>query len=355
MKSLFFTPGPSQLMPTVEEHLRTAMRDDIASYSHRSLLFTKLYEDTVSSLKKLLDIPADYQVFFLSSATEAWERAIQNCVHTTTFHLVNGAFSKKFYQMAGELGKTAHMLQVEDGEGFNPVSLDIPDECEAVCIVQNETSTGVSIDRHDIYAIKKNFPDKLIMLDIVSSAPYFDIDYTFTDCVLFSVQKGFGLPAGLGVLIVSPRAMETAARNRAKSLPVGSYHSFHTLKAYADKMQTPETPNVLGIYLFNKVIHDMLDKSIAAVRRNTEVKFQMIHHFFVDSPKYHLFVANTALRSATVTVAEVEGGSKPLIERLAAENVIIGSGYGQYKPTHIRIANFPAHTTDEVKHLLEML
>ena len=64
------------------------------------------------------------------------------------------------------------------------------------------------IPAENIHKVAKQYPDKLIAVDAVSSAPYGDLDYRLLDIVFFSVQKLFGLPAGLGILIVSPRAIE---------------------------------------------------------------------------------------------------------------------------------------------------
>ena len=51
-------------------------------------------------MKSFLEIPENYNICFLSSANEIWERIIQNLVLNSSTHLVNGAFSKKFYDFA---------------------------------------------------------------------------------------------------------------------------------------------------------------------------------------------------------------------------------------------------------------
>ena len=47
-----------------------------------------------------MNIPEDNGIFFTGSATEIWERLIQNTVEHESFHLVNGSFSKKFYDFS---------------------------------------------------------------------------------------------------------------------------------------------------------------------------------------------------------------------------------------------------------------
>lgn len=356
------TPGPSQLFPTVKDHIKNGLKEDIYSISHRGSGFQKIYENTCCLLKKLLNIPSDYQIFFLSSATEAMERIIENCVEEKSFHFVNGAFSDRFFKTAQELGKNPQKYESEEGRGFEFNKTKIPQGAELLCFTHNETSTGVVL--HE-YPHPDPLPQRerergnagegekpLVALDIVSSVPYVEVDYSFFDCVFFSVQKGFGLPAGLGVLIVSPKAMKKAARLQEKGISTGSYHSFSSVLKYGEKFQTPETPNVMGIYLLGKVLEDMLTIGIQEIRQQTEEKAKMMYDFFDTSSKYVPFVKEHKFRSQTVLTIEVKAGSRPLIERLKKKGIIVGSGYGAFKDSQIRIANFPAITRRDVKRLL---
>src|SRR5688572_10779529 len=84
-----FTPGPSQLYFTIEDHMRTALREGIPSISHRSKQFESIYRETVDGLRELLQLPADYHIYFTGSATEIWERILQNLVIDSSFHFVN--------------------------------------------------------------------------------------------------------------------------------------------------------------------------------------------------------------------------------------------------------------------------
>lgn len=355
MKNIYFTPGPSQILPSVAKYLKDALQEDIPSISHRGKTYQELFASTTEMLRKLLKIPKDYEVFYISSATEAMERIIENCVTANSYHFVNGAFSKRFYDTALELKKNPTKYEVEDGKGFTFQKVKIPHPTELVCFTQNETSTGVMIDPSDIYEIKKNNPDSLIAVDIVSSVPYVTLDYTFLDCVFFSVQKGFGLPAGLGILIISPKAMEKAKFLADNNHNVGSYHNFLVLSQFAKKNQTPETPNVLGMYLLNKVVQEMLKTGIETIRKQTERKAKTLYTFFEKNKAYTVFVEDKNLRSPTVIVIEVKGGSTNLIKNLKEKGIVMGSGYGSYKEKHIRIGNFPAISIKDVKKLLRNL
>jgi phosphoserine aminotransferase len=362
MQQIYFTPGPSQLYPTVRDHILQALEEDIPSLSHRSEKFHTIVKDTYDSLRELLDIPKDYQIFFTASATEAMERIIQNCVEEKSHHFVNGAFSKRFYQIALDLKKssTQTVASTDHIFDFTPTN---PTDAELICLTHNETSVGTSIPTEKLNTDKLLSENRkprtenrnpLLSLDIVSSVPSVALDYTKLDCVFFSVQKGFGLPAGLGVLIVSPRAMVKAKQLYEQGHNVGSYHKFGTLYEQAQKFQTIETPNVLGIYLFNKVLHDMLETGIATIRKETEEKAALLYDHFDSHPSLTpLIPQNTpSWRSQTVIVIKTPIGSRAIIQHLKTKGFTIGSGYGDQKEHQIRIANFPAHAIKDIKTLL---
>jgi len=350
MKKVFFTPGPSQLYPTVQKHIKEALAHDITSISHRSTEFQEIYKTASNNLRKLLKIPADYHIFYLSSGTEAMERVIQNCVEKKSFHVADGAFSDSFQKIASDLGKKAELVRVRDGAYIDCLKINVPKDAELICLTQNETSTGVVLPSSCIRHVRQAYAKTLIALDIVSSAPDPVIDFKNVDCIFFSTQKGFGLPAGLGVLIVSPNAVRKSKLIKNKHISVGSYHTFERLVQYEEKFQTPETPNVLDLYLLSKVSGDMLKKSIKTIRADTHTKAVFLYDLFERHNRFKLF-AEKHMRSETVVVVEVLGGSGSLIRYLASRGFIVGSGYGEYKDKHMRIANFPAHTMAHMKRL----
>ncbi len=136
---------------------------------------------------------------------------------------------------------------------------------------------------------------------------------------------------------------------------IGSYHSFVSLNHNAKKYQTPETPNVLGIYLLGKVINDMRKKGLAVIQKETEIKSSLLYNFFDQNMKYSPFVKDKTIRSKTIIPIEVFGGSEKIIKSLSNHGIIVGSGYKIFKKSQIRIANYMAHSIQEVEKLLERL
>ncbi|MBV6647786.1 MAG: aminotransferase class V-fold PLP-dependent enzyme [Cyclobacteriaceae bacterium] len=352
-QNIYFTPGPSQLFYTVQDHIKNALKQDIGAISHRGKAFQSLYQSTQENLRELLDVPKDYDIFFLSSATEIWERIIQNLVDQSSYHFVNGSFSKRFYQFTQDYQKQSKARTVEFGSGFD--QLDIPEEAELIAITKNETSTGFSFHDDDLMAIRQQNPGQLIALDVVSSIPAVPLDFDLVDTAYFSVQKCFGLPAGLGVWMVNQRCYDQHARLKAKGKVTGSYHSLDSLKSNGEKHQTPETPNALNIYLLGKVAEDMLRKGPKMIENETNYKSALLYQTFEQHDSLLPFIKEKKNRSKTVAVGEVDGGNEKLMKYLADKKMITGSGYGPFKKDHIRIANFPTHSKEQVELLCDTI
>jgi len=354
MKRKYFTTGPTELYPEIKTYIEEAISNDICSINHRSEEFIKVCRKTVGSLKSLLHVPEDYHVFFLASATECMDRIIMNCVEEKSFHFVLGAFSKRFYKTATDLDKKASMIDVPFGESFDFENIEIKSNAELICLTQNETSTGIAIDPDEIYKIKNGNPDSLIAVDLVTSVPYYNLDISKFDCTFFSVQKGFGLPPGLAVLIVNDRCINKAQYLKNK-INIGSYHNFLSMHENALKHQTTETPNTLSIFLLGKVCDHLNEYSIELIRQETEVKSEMLYNFFEESNLGTPFVKNKEDRSKTVIVIDINRNQKELVNLLAEKGFIVSKGYRSYKNKQIRIANFPQHKTDDVERMLEFL
>lgn len=356
MKNTYFTPGPAELYPSFSAHLQTAIDEQIGSISHRSQRFRDIYRFADEQLRALLNIPASHGIFFTGSASEVWERVLLNCVEYESFHLVNGSFSQKFYDYANALHKYAHRQEKPFGEGFDAVDVEVPPYAELLCLTNNETSSGVQMRPAEIHKLKRRYPKKLVCVDMVSSAPYPDLDFGLVDSAFFSVQKAFGMPAGLGVWIASRACLEKAEQlQKHETLTIGAHHTLPTLWKHYQTFETPATPNVLFIYLLGKIAEDFNRIGIDTIRKQTEEKARMLYKFLEQSDNFAPFVKNDRHRSQTVVVATTRQPSAEVIARAKSANMVIGSGYGPFKDSQIRIANFPATSVEQVAGLIEQL
>lgn len=355
MADVYLTPGPTQVHPIVKEAFRYALDSDIGAMSHRSKEYDQLSIHTESQLRTCLNIPRDYRVFFLPSGTESWERIIQNAAEKTTHHFVNGAFSKRFYETSIELGRQPTMNEKPLGRGFDESDLQTKIDAEIICITQNETSTGVRLPDEFVQSIHTHNPNTLLAVDAVSCAPYSKINLNLVDYYFFSVQKFFSMPAGLGVLIVSPRAIEKSNQMQKKGLPIGAHHSLMSLDMFAKKHQTPCTPNVIAIYALGEIAKYLNSIGIEKVRQQTSQKAQMLYTCLDQSKKCHAFVKESVWRSDTVITVDAGANTNRIVDELTDNHLIVGQGYGALKDTQFRVANFFSHTLEDFRKICSIL
>lgn len=356
MKQTYFTPGPAELYPTFYQHWQTAMEEQIGSISHRSQRFRDIYKFTDEQLRILLNVPATHGIYFTGSASEVWERILLNCVEHESFHAINGSFSRKFFDYAQSLHKYAHLLEKPLGQGFDYADIEVPEYAELVCLTHNETSAGVQMRPAEIHKLKRKYPKKLFVVDMVSSAPYPDLDFSLIDSAFFSVQKAFGMPAGLGVWIAGETCLDKAERlQRYDSMTIGAHNTLPMLHKHYQTFETPATPNAVFIYVLGKMAEDFNRIGISTLRKQTEEKAKMLYKFLDVNPNFSPFVTEERHRSQTVIVANCTKPAAEVISTLKQAGLTVGSGYGKLKDTQIRIANFPATSPEQVAQLIGAL
>lgn len=350
---IHITPGPSQIYPGIETFMLDAIKEDVCCISHRSAAYKEIHKNAVQNLRTIANLPDDFDVYFLGSATEAWERIFNNFVQNDSFHFVNGSFSSKFYDYGVGSGIRSTKAEVAHGEGFNKEHFDaIPTNSELIALTHNETSSGVQTPEADIHAVADANPNSLIAVDMVSSFPYPQLDFKKVDTALFSVQKCMGLPAGLGVWFVNKKCRDKFNTMLEAGRRMSPHNDITELHKRAVTHQTPSTPNVLGIYLLERVTRAMLEKGIDVIRKETETKFDLLNHAITELPFLDFGVKNDNHRSRTVVVANTEITPNEINKRLAGSDLFIGAGYGGHKEDQIRIANFPAISVNTMEKLV---
>ena len=354
MRRVYFTPGPSGIYFTVEHHLKHAVKQGITSISHRSKAFEEIFKEAEVSLKALLELPDNYQMVFTSSATGIWEKMTDGLISNKSLHIVNGAFSKKFYSVVKNLNKEADIIESAWGElpGFTPVS---EEKYDLVGITHNETSTGVRTPLDMLYLLKEQYPEAILAVDAVSSLPVVDLDYDKVDTVYASVQKAFGLPAGLGVWLINNNTEAVARKLHDRGNLRQSPHNIISLLDQARKYQTPSTPNILGIYLFSQVVKDMIDRGIQQIRNDIIYKSAIMYNMLDQHNVLTPFVKEKSLRSDTIIVVDSGERTNELLTYLSNYKLEVGNGYGKMMGKQIRIANFPTHSKEQFEMLVDLI
>ena len=110
---LSFYPGPSKVHPEVLGFIQEAFSNGVVSINHRSERFEVLLKDTLQILHEKWNIPQDYTLYFISSATEAWEIVAQSLIKEKSLHLYNGAFGKKWAHYTKQIIPNTHSFEFE--------------------------------------------------------------------------------------------------------------------------------------------------------------------------------------------------------------------------------------------------
>lgn len=345
-----FAPGPSKVYDKLPQYLLDAYNQGILSANHRSAVFMNLYQETETLMREKLHMPEGFRLLFTSSATENWEIIAQSIVQSASYHIFSGSFGKKWFEYAKYIEPKTFAHKIDAEETIDVESLNIGDEFDLIAITQNETSNATQVSNKTISAIAKKYPEKMIAVDTTSSMAGIELDFSLADIWYASVQKCFGLPAGLGILLISPKAIAKVKDKGEK----GRYNSLNFMLENAQNYQTHYTPNVLGIYLLSRVLQDLPE--IQHLDKRTKERMRKLEDAIAQTGSLRLLIQNPEARSSTVlAVSGKEEFISEIKKSAEKEGMQLGSGYGPLKPTSFRIANFPALTDQEMGKLMDFL
>ncbi|MDQ7010093.1 MAG: aminotransferase class V-fold PLP-dependent enzyme [Candidatus Gracilibacteria bacterium] len=355
-------PGPSQMNEEVKNDIIEFAKNDIGSMSHRSKQFSAMSEKLHNNLRELLDIPDNYKIFYTGSSTESMEILIRNFVISNCYFFQNGAFSSKFQNTAKDLNKTIEFQELDWGKGDYSLE-NIGEDIELIGVTNNETSTGVRLRDGFLKDLKKLSTEgfsplhkPLIAVDITSSIGMTFEDINLADIWFFSVQKGLGLPAGLGFLIVNEKAINKSKIVKEKLSDVGSVHSIENMLKKYDIFQTNETPNVFAIYLLANQLERYNKITSTKIEENTLEKYKYISEQIKNHPLLSDYVEDENYKSKSVYVVKCEEKNIFRIkEELLKNDIILGGGYGKLKKSTFRIANFPAINLEKLKETFDII
>ena len=252
-------PGPS---PVPDRILRAL---SLPTIDHRGPEFGVLGRKVLSGIRAIFKTRHPV-IIYPGSGSGAWEAALVNTLSPGDLVLMyeTGQFASLWQKMATRLGLNTEFLAYEGKDELMPhapgwrrgVQADLIEQrlrrdaghaIKAICVVHNETSTGVT---SDILAVRRaidaaNHP-ALLMVDTVSGLASADYrhDEWGVDVAIGGSQKGLMLPPGIGFNALSPRAL--AAQATAK-LP-RSFWAWDEMLALNKDGYWPSTPNTNLLY-----------------------------------------------------------------------------------------------------------
>lgn len=345
-----FYPGPSRIHDEIPRYVKEAAQEGILSMNHRSAEFIAMAKKTATLLRKKLSVPGDYTILYTSSATECWEIIAQSLIAEKSYHFFSGAFGKKWFEYTLALNKNAEAILFSREEQLDPKEFSLPYQQAVLCLTQNETSNGTQLDSAVLKQFRAKNPRALIAVDATSSMAGVHLDFKQADIWFASVQKCFGLPAGLAVLVCSPQGLSRAKAIQEKV----HYNSLASMIAMMEKWQTTHTPNVLNIYLLMRVLETM--NGIKDIHKTTVERFKKWEAYAENTKLLKPLIENKRVRSFTVLPLQGEPKTIDFIKKKAKkQGFLLGEGYGDLKQTTLRIANFPAIKPREINGLMSFL
>ncbi len=180
--------------------------------------------EILPAMQKLVRTKDANVVLYPSSGTGAWEAAVANVLSPGDRVLVaeTGQFSNLWADLARRLGIDVELIPGDWRHGADPDEIarrlgeDREKRIAAVMVAHNETSTGVTSRLADVRAaIDRASHPALFLVDTVSSLASIDYrhDEWGVDVMVCGSQKGLMLPPGIGINVVSRKALEASKRS----------------------------------------------------------------------------------------------------------------------------------------------
>ena len=360
---MLWIPGPTEVRAEIFDELRRpmighrsqAMRDLIASIDPGLRLAFGLAEDSRSTV-----------AVGTHSATAMMEGSLLG-VGDRVLAVVNGAFSRRWAEIARTLGKEVTVLDVDWGQAVE--AEDLGDALagggfDAVTLVANETSTGVTTPLATVAGAMQRSPETRLLVDVVSAIAGMPLDFDAhrVDFALAGVNKALALPPGICVMCASERYLEGA---RGRTRRAWYVDPVRTIDGHVAR-KTPTTPCIPLYRALARQLADIgggatlppseRDKRGAAAWSARFAKHERMRSRTLEWADGHGIrpLPPRDLSSATVSCLRADGlDVSALIGGLKERGHEIGNGYGPLKGETFRIGHMGDHREEDLEALLE--
>jgi alanine-glyoxylate transaminase / serine-glyoxylate transaminase / serine-pyruvate transaminase len=254
-------PGPTNVPDRV---LRAI---DFPTMDHRGPEFGTLGKKVLADMKRVFKTTRGEVVIYPASGTGAWEAALVNTLSPGDRVLMyeTGHFATLWQKMAAKLGLDVEFIAGDWRHGADPDAIekrlrsDTDKRIKALCVVHNETSTGVTSRIAEVRgAIDAAAHPALFMVDTISSLASMDYrhDEWGVDVTVAGSQKGLMLPPGLSFNCISPKAL---AASKSARLP-RSYWAWDEMVANGKNGYFPYTPATNLLYGLAEALKMLLEE-----------------------------------------------------------------------------------------------
>lgn len=334
-------PGPSPVPDRVLRAMNRAVLD------HRGPEFAELGLNVLRDIKSVFGTKS-HVIIFPSSGTGAWEAALVNTLSSGDKVLMfeTGQFASLWLELARKLGIEVEFVEGDWRSGVNAdqveekLRADINHTYKAICIVHNETSTGVTSNVPNVRAAMDAAKHPaLLMVDTISSlgsVPYHH-DAWGVDVTVSGSQKGLMLPPGLGFNAISNKALQVSKSNGLSR----SYWDWQAMIANNESGYFPYTPATNLLYGLQESLtmlsEEGLDKVFSRHDRMAEATRRAVQAWGLE-----VLCNNPDEYSSVLTgVIMPDGVDADEVRKVILDNfdMSLGTGLGKMKGRIFRIGH----------------
>lgn len=345
-------PGPSP----VPDRILRAM--SLPTIDHRGPEFGALGREVLAGIQRVFQTRHPV-VIYPASGTGAWEAALCNTLKAGDAVLMveTGHFATLWQKMALRLGLQPEFIALPgiDAATGLPNSWrhgvqaelierrlreDGAHRIQAVCVVHNETSTGVT---SDIAAVRKAIDaaghPALLLVDTISGLASADYrhDEWGVDVTVSGSQKGLMLPPGISFNALSPKAIEASKR---ATLPK-AFWAWDEIVEMNKTGYWPYTPNTNLLYGLHEALQMIFAEGLEQVFARHQ-RLAAACRAAVGAWGLPTQCADPALHSPVLTgVVTPQGVDADALRQLIYErfNMSLGTGLGKLKGRMFRIGH----------------
>jgi phosphoserine aminotransferase len=274
-----FSAGPGCLP---EDVLRQTQQDvwniagsgvGILEHSHRGKVVDKIFEECAADIRKLGNIPANYQILYLTGGASAQNHMIPMNfmpVGSTVDYIVTGHWSSKTYELATKMGPhfgKVHLAATTKDQNHSYIPSDDQIKYSAnpayIHYCSNNTLFGT-----EWFRVPKSPAGAPLICDASSHFYSRPIDFTRYSMVYAGAQKNMG-PAGVTLCIIRDDLIEKGSKEIPELL---QYRTF------VPEFSRPNTPPVFAVYVMGLVAKWIAKNGgLTAMQKHNESKAKLVY------------------------------------------------------------------------------
>ena len=345
-----FGAGPSKIQTGHLDAL-AATGAGLMGTSHRQAPVKNTVGRVREGLAALFDLPEGYEVVLGNGgATAFWDIATFGLIDRKSQHLSFGEFSSKFATAAEQAPWLDAPSVITSEPGSRPDAVAEPG-VDVYAWAHNETSTAVMAP-----VVRPAGADEgaLVLVDATSGAGGLPVDLQQVDTYYFAPQKCFASDGGLWIALMSPAALERAARIAATDRHIQAFFDLPTAIDNSAKNQTYNTPSVATLFLMAEQLDWMngLGGLKGMVERTTESSNTL--YGWAEQTSYTTpYVADPSHRSLVIGTIDFDGAidAAEIAKVLRANGIVDTEPYRKLGRNQLRIAMYPAVDPADVQAL----